>query len=252
MQTFRRSIFFLAAFVVGAGVLLAFLHQMGLFEVRAIPVELVGSSEGSRLRAEQLAGAGLKTRAQAAMKKFAGKRVWEIDLVQVRAALAKDEWIRDVLISRSFPNEIRVRVKPKLPVAVLVSKKGDFLPVTDESEVLGALPATLLPDVPLMRGETFERDKDRRESAVRFLLALNDKGVLSRRNVSEIGWSLEDGYTLTLINPKVEVKLGEDRIDLKALRASQVLSYLEVNKLNGRIVDASFSKKVLVRLRKGP
>lgn len=253
MKNLRRLTYFLSAFVLGSGVLLALVHQLGFFEVVAVPIELVaGSSEGTAPRGATAAEIRLKERLEAQLKLLTGKRIWEIDLSDVRASLAKDEWVKDVLISRAFPNEVRVRVRPKTAALIYVGKKGEFLPVTEDSTVLSALAAGNLPDVPFLRGEIFSVDRAKREAAVKFVMSLNDTGPLSRRNISEVTWTNEDGYTLTLVQPKVEVKLGDERVELKAMRVAQVLNYLSANDLKGRVIDASFSKKVLVRLRKGP
>jgi hypothetical protein len=57
---------------------------------------------------------------------------------------------------------------------------------------------------------------------------------------------------MTLIQPAVQVVLGEDSLNTKVERVAQVLNYLSAEQIKGRVIDASFSKKVLVRLRKGP
>jgi cell division protein FtsQ len=256
MQRLRRLTFFICAFILGSGVLLVFLHQTGLFEVKSVPIELVsnvaGEKPGQHSRGSSILESRLKERLEASLKPLSGKRVWEIDINDLRTALSRDEWVKDVLISRSLPNEVRVRVRPKLAAFIFVNTRGDFIPVTDEGNFLKPLTAGMLPDVPFLRGEVFAQDLARREAAVKIILSLSSQGPLSRRNISELGWTNEDGYSLTLISPKVEVKLGDDQLDLKALRVAQVLNYLSANDLKGRVIDASFSKKVLVRLRKGP
>jgi cell division protein FtsQ len=255
MQRLRGLTYFLAAFVLGSGALFASLHRLGLFEVKSVPIELVvgsGTKDGQHSRGLSILESRLKERLEASLKPLSGKRVWEIDLADLRATLARDEWVKDVLISRSLPNEVRVRVRPKTAAFILVNNRGDFVPVTEEGALLKPLAAGSVPDVPFLRGDVFAQDLARREAAVKIIFSLSSQGPLSRRNVSEMGWTNEDGYSLTLISPKVEVKLGDDRVELKALRVAQVLNYLSANDLKGRVIDASFSKKVLVRLRKGP
>jgi cell division protein FtsQ len=255
----RRITYFLATFILTSGALLVFFHHLSLFNVTDIPVEIVNgasnSSESARANTASFAGSGLKDRVANSLQKFKGQNIWNVDLAALKAAVVGDEWVKDVLISRSFPNEIRVSIRQKNPVLLLIGQQGDFFPVTDNGRLLHALPSGALPDVPILRGETFSNSDgasaDRRANAVKFILGVSDKGILSRRNISEMTWTTEDGYTLTLIQPKIEVKLGDDDIDMKAMRVAQVLSYLSINHLKGRVIDASFSKKVLVRLRKG-
>lgn len=228
------------------------MHQMGLFEVKRIPVEVVGVDNDSRARGPLATEAAMRERLESRVNKFSGYKIWEIDLKRIRASVVRDQWVRDVLISRSFPNEIKVRVRPKTPVLVVVASHGALLPVTEDAELLDAVATESWPDVPLLRGDVFEKDPQARERAVKFIMSLPTQGALSRRNVSDLSWTREEGFALTLIQPKVEVKLGDDRIDLKVMRVNQVLNYMSANQLKGRVIDASFSKKVLVRLRKGP
>lgn len=254
----------MAAFILCLGALLAFFHRMGLFEVNGIPVEVTGAADASILRRSPGAGAELQERLAQRMRSFDHLKIWEIDLGDVKAAILRDEWVKDVRISRVFPNEIRVWVNPKTPVLVLIttersagrsaekSSRTAMVPIAEDGGMLKPLGVEALPDVPLLRGDLFATDETMRLRAVEFAMNLPDRGPLGRRNVSEISWSAEEGWALTLITPKLEVKLGDERIDLKVMRVAQVVNYLSANQLKGRVIDASFSKKVLVRLRKGP
>jgi len=264
MRLARRLIYFMAAFIFCLGALLAFFHRMGLFEVSDIPVEVTGAADASILRQSPGAGTELRERLARRMQRFDRLKIWEIDLGDVKAAILRDEWVKDVRISRAFPNEIRVWVQPKTPVLVLItteksterpserSSRVAMVPITENGGMLKPLEVEALPDVPLLRGDLFATDAEMRRRAVGFTMNLPDRGALGRRNVSEISWSTEEGWALTLIAPKLEVKLGDERIDLKVMRVAQVVNYLSANQLKGRVIDASFSKKVLVRLRKGP
>jgi len=253
MRRLRFLTLFTVAFILGAGAIFALLYHAGLFEVRGIPVELISpAAEFGRPQSQSLAEKNLQARLESTLKDLRGKRIWEVDLKQMRAAIARDEWVKDVLISRVLPNQVRVLVRSKAIALVYVSKQNEFYPVAEDGALLGKQPASALPDVPFLRGEIYARETNRRLEAVRFIQALAEQGPMGVRNVSEVGWSSDDGFTLTLIQPKVEVKLGEERIELKAMRVAQVLNYLAANNLKGRVIDASFSKKVLVRLRKGP
>jgi cell division septal protein FtsQ len=246
----RRLIYFSSAFILVSGTGLAFLHQMGLFEVSSIGVEVLSSGDDAKGTPGD--DVELRTRLEKRLGTFAHKRIWEIDLGQMKAAIMHDHWVGDVRISRWFPNEIRVRVSARTPVLVLVGAKGEMIPVGEDASLMGELAPERLPDAPLLRGEFFVTDRVKREKAVAFVLGLPERGALSRRNISEITWTQDEGYTLTMINPKVEVRLGEDRASLKIARVTQVLNYLSANHLKSHVIDASFSKKVLVRLRKGP
>ena len=251
MKHLKYALIFTATLIFSTAVFLAGFHQAGIFVVGSIPVDIVGEAQNQP--SNTLPGPrGLKTRTQAALESFHQKKIWEIHLHDVKAAIMQDEWVKDVLISRSFPNQVSVRIVPKATALVLVGPKGELWPISEDGTRLATLPADALPDVPFLRGEIFAKNENKRNEAIRFALSLPENGAINQKNVSEIFWNKEDGYSLMLMQPKVEVKLGADSLDTKVLRAGQVMNYMAAHDLTGRVIDASFSKKVLVRLRKGP
>lgn len=248
MKHFRSILIFVLAFVVTGGALAAFFREAGLFQVRSIPVEVLGVSASRDVPGPM----GLKLRAEKSIARFAKKKIWEVDLGAMKATLAKDEWVKDVTISRSLPNGVKVKIEPKAAALILVGAKGELLPIAEDGARLAAIPADAIPDVPLLRGEVFGNDSNKRKEAISFVSELPANGPVSRRNLSEVAWSKDEGYSVMLMQPKVEVKFGDDVSAMRVLRVTQVLNYMSAHELKGRVVDASFSKKVLVRLRKGP
>lgn len=261
MKHLKYLFIFSAALFLGTGLILGGLHHAGLFVVDSIPVDVIGyagqaASEQASTESLQPGPRGLQSRTREALKPFGKKKLWDIELGAVKAAIMKDEWVKDVSISRMFPNSLSVKIVPKQTALVLVGAKGELWPITDEGKKLATLPADALPNVPLLRGEIFNRvglnGETKRKEAIQFALSLPEKGPITQGNVSEIFWSQEEGYAVMLMQPKVEVKLGTEALDTKVLRAGQVMNYMSAHDLKGRTIDASFSKKVLVRLRKGP
>ena len=244
-----RSLFIsISAFIVTAGVLFTVSRQAGLFEVMSIPIEVAGVNESRPV----LGPLGLKSRAEEAVAPFTKKKIWEVDLASMKSAILRDEWVKSVLISRSFPNGLRIKIEPRATSLVLVGLKGELWPLSEDGGLLSSLHADAIPDVPLLRGEIFLTNVAKRKEAIAFMQELPLNGPASRKNVSELSWSKEDGFALMLMQPKVEVKLGEEHLAIKVLRVTQALNYMSAHDLKGRVIDASFSKKVLVRLRKGP
>ncbi len=232
-----------------ASVLVAFLHQRGMFKVANVPIEVTLVAQSS---STTVGAAGLKKRLSKVAKSAIGKKIWSVDLREMRAAVVKDEWVKDVFISRTFPNGIKIKVEPKQTVSILVGSRGALWPVTDDASILSKLPADAVPDVPLLRGEIFLKDTDRLKNAVHLVTSLPANGPISKENVSEITWNKESGYSLVLMHPRIEVRLGDEKLDLKIVRVAQVVNYMNNQGVSGAIIDASFSKKVLVRVRKGP
>jgi cell division septal protein FtsQ len=252
VKIIKASLYFIAAFVLSSGVFLFGTHQLGLFDVKSIPVTIRDPivPEKSTEKASVAGPAGMRSRIEAVVKPYLNRRIWQIDLKEINAAIVRDEWVKDVLISRIFPNGLRVEVSTKTPVALLVSPKGEMYPVVADGKILGSLNSDGLIDAPLLRGDGLFTNEGRRAKAVEFIAQLPDKGPLNRRNISEVMWSEDEGFSVSLMQPKTEVKLGEEKLQIKVLRVAQVMSYLSANRLKSRLVDASSGKKVLVRLRK--
>ena len=246
----KRATIFISAFTVVLGAGLALSVRAGFFEVREIPVEVMRPSQDPKLDARS--ETRLRERVAERLKPFLGRRIWDVDLGAMRAQVAGDEWVRTVRIARAFPNDVRVTVSAKNPELLLVGADGRLRPIADDGSLLNAISPTLLPDVPIVRGPGFVESLALRQRAVEFARTLPERGPLSKKNIAEIVYTPAEGYALALATSRAEVRLGEERTPLKIARAAQVLEYLNANQLKGRVIDASFSKKVLVRLRKGP
>ena len=75
-------------------------------------------------------------------------------------------------------------------------------------------------------------------------------GPLKKENIESVDFNSVSGLTLKLLDEDVEVHFGQVNIQTKALQILRVLDYLKSQKHKARVIDASFTKKVLVRLRK--
>ncbi len=250
----KRLIFVFTFAIIVAGVGFALTRQSNLFQVRSIPIEFIedGGSEQAPFRTDAVVVDDLRARLARGLRNFEKKKLWEIDIDQVNAWLRADEWVQRAHVTRVFPNRLQISVAPRAPVFLLATAKGQMRPVTADASLLGAVENARLPDVPVLRGQPFLTDANLRRRAVEFARQLPSDGPMSSSCIAEINWSAGDGFSILLLPSRTEVKLGEGRIDLKIARVEQILDYLDAHQLKGRVIDASFSKKVLVRLRKGP
>ena len=107
-----------------------------------------------------------------------------------------------------------------------------------------------VPDVPFLRGDAFAQDAALRERAVQLIRALPETGVLSKSNIAEISWS--HGFSLLLLSPRTEIRLGESEIDTKLIRVAHVLNYLSTQGKKAPVIDSTSVKKVVVRAQHRP
>ncbi len=246
----KRVFYFTTAFALGFGILTALSMQTGIFRIDHIPVEIVESQEEDVALTESYAPKDFQARIQDTVSRFENVKIWEINLGSLRSLIYQDEWVKSVKIVRMLPNQIKISVTPKVPLMLLVSSSGKLFPVTEDGTLLSRVEASLVPDLPILKGDLFVQDVSRRGKVLDVLRQLPKDGPLAVKNIAEVTYSADEGYAFLLMSPKSNVKMGEDRIALKAARVSQVIEYLQKNKMRSRVIDASFSKKVLVRLRK--
>ena len=69
------------------------------------------------------------------------------------------------------------------------------------------------------------------------------------RSVSEIQYSKKDGLVLVLGLDDNTVIMGDREFKKRIDHVRRVVQYLRSENLRGRVIDARFSKKVVVRLR---
>ena len=234
--------------VLAAGVFLS-LRQSNVFAIRAIPLEWNGRLDKGRMELEigREIEAGIGVRFSNVM----GKRPWEIDLDSLGKSIRALPWIGDARIQRVFPDRIIVSIVPKRPLAVVVSgKTRTLLPISYDGELMPEWKSNTVPDVPFLRGEAFARDLSLRERAVQLIRALPEEGVLSRSNIAEISWS--PGFSVLLLSPRTEIRLGESDIETKLARVAHVLNYLSTQGKKAPVIDSTSVKKVVVRAHHRP
>jgi cell division septal protein FtsQ len=239
--------------VLSLGVYLA-LNQSSVFAIRAIPLEWNGRLDRGRMELE--IGREIEASIGVRFSNVMGKRPWEVDLEMLGRSIRSLPWVSDARVQRVFPDRITVSIIPKRPLAVIVTgkTKGSFnsslRPVSYDGELMAEWKSNTVPDVPFLRGEAFVTDPALRARAVELIRALPDEGVLSRSNIAEISWA--PGFSLLLLSPRTEIKLGETEIETKIIRVAHVLNYLSTQGKKAPIIDSTSVKKVVVRAHHRP
>lgn len=250
--------YFLAAFFVGLIALGAMATQTSLFNVDEIPVEVQIVNSGS---VEHILQQSVSQKISKNQKLFKNKKIWAVSLGKVHDVVVREPWVKSVRISRRLPNQVNIVVEPKRAVAMLLVQKAkgtipELRALTADGSVLKLPNSTAALDVPIARGPNLsaetEAGKEARTKLIEFIASIPNEGSLSTKNIAEISYVPNEGFSLALIPMKSTVLLGNEKIQTKVTRVSQVLDYLLAHQLRGRVIDASFSKKVLVRLRKDP
>ncbi len=245
----KRLLSFLVAFVVVpasvAGVLYH-LNGSGFFNLDNINIVV----ENADQQAQYLKPLILQLDQQ--LEKYRGQSLWRLDLKKISRETTSVFWVSSSYLSRGWPSKLTVKVTPKEVKLLYLSKGGEMLPMVDEGQFLPPVAAKQIPDVAILEGEIFEKNLEMRKKAVKVISEIPTSGKFSQKNISELRFDPKEGFWATLIQSGIRVKLGEDQVVTKSARVSQVLEYVENRQLEARVIDANLSKKVLVRLRKGP
>lgn len=226
---------------------LFYLNKRGFFDVA--DVEIV-TAEEKVAQKEFLQPLIVELKDQLATYK--NQSMWKINLSKVAKNLEQIKWIERASVQRRWPNSLIVTVEPYEVKLLFMGKNGKLLPVTEGGEFLDPIETKQAPDVALLEGEVFVKKPELRKKAVDVLQELPHEGSFSQKTISEVRYDSKEGFWMTLIKSGIQVKMGEDKIGLKAARVSKVVDYLDSREFDARVIDANLSKKVLVRLRKAP
>ena len=193
---------------------------------------------------------GLKPEFEKSLMSLKGQNIWGVSLSQVRKELLTQPWIQDVELARRFPNQIHSLIR-LYPVALLyLDSKNRIFPILENGKKMPQTKVTMTPSAPILRNNNILKDPEKLEKTLRLFLEIPQIGVLKKQNLQQVDFNKVTGLSLHLINPKLVVHLGEKNIRTKALRVLRVTDYLQSQKQKARVIDASFTKKVLVRPRK--
>lgn len=189
----------------------------------------------------------------AQMHVYEGRFFWEIPLEKVFAMATADKRVKKVSVYREFPSKVRLVIEPHTPVLSYLGRDGRIYPVARDATLLPAVAPNEAPDLPLLRGEELRDEPGLRERAIELLGSIpDDGGPLRKKTVSEILFTPKDGFKIFVSGFGSEVKMGDTDFGPKVSRVQKVLSYLDSQNIKGRVIDARFSKKVVVRVRKAP
>lgn len=235
------------AFVVSSVVsILIFLDRNQFFNIETIDIVIENSTDQARYLQS------LVTELNQNLEVYKNSSLWRIDLKTLNKNLNELSWVREVSIMRVWPRKLKITVVVKEVRFLLLAKNGKFIPVVGEGELLASVQTKQIPDVAILRSEVFEDNSELRKRVVKVMDEIPKEGSFSRKSISEVYYDDKNGFWFTLVKDAMSVKMGDGQIAQKSVRVGQVLDYIDSRKMSARVIDANLSKKVLVRLRKGP
>lgn len=182
------------------------------------------------------------------LEKIKGQNIFSLDLKKLTRTILSDRRVQEVNITRRLPGHLQLELTPKKPVLNLLNSDGRLSPISVDASLLPAVEISQAFDLPVLRGKVFKSDPSKRELALNLVAEMPQEGMLTEKTLSEITYSKDEGYSLRTLNSPGKIILGEGNFREKFKRLNEVLNYLYDRSLTWRILDARFSKKVVVKL----
>lgn len=244
LKKLRLSFVILSLLLIGAGTLLALNPHW--IRIEDIQITL---NENSK---EELIFQRIRSSLQPRTKSYKGRYFWQVPLKTVFEAVTKDKRVKSVSIYREFPSILRIEIEPHTPVLGFLSSDGRVYPVATDATLLPPLPIGEAQDLPFLRGEDFKDEPALREQALELINAIPLDGAFRKSKISEIVHTKKHGFKIFVSGQATEVQMGDTDFGPKISRVNKVMSYLDSRNIKGRVIDARFAKKVVVRVRKAP
>ena len=240
--------FLLAAFTLTSLLYATFAFlTSSLFRINKIDINLVDEASHYAIFPQ------IKESLDLRLMNLFGDYIWRVDLEKILELVERDARIKEVKVSRILPNSLLVNVVPHTPMAnVLAKNSNKIYPLSRNGDLLPPVAPKEATDGPVLRGEIFIKDKKLRMDALELLNQLPKEGELSLLRVSEILYDKKKGFQLIIEPDGATVLLGFNDFAKRLSQAQRVVDYLTNQQMSGRIIDARFAKKVVVKLRNDP
>ena len=244
MKSLKVSLTVLACILAGLITLVAFNSHW--VRIETVQIDLAKDSN------QELLFERIRTSLMQQLKVYEGRYFWQVPLKTVFQIARKDRRVKGAFVFRDFPSRLRIQIEPHTPLLAYLSGDGRVYPVATDAALLPPIPITESPDLPFLRGEDLKDELGLREKTIELFSAIPNEGPLNKTNVSEIVYGKKEGFKIFVNGTRAEIKVGDSDFGPKLSRAQKVLAYLDSRNIKGRVIDARFSKKVVVRVRNTP
>jgi cell division protein FtsQ len=158
--------------------------------------------------------------------------LWSLRTSKLKKHLEKHSWIESAIVKRKWPNALRIKIRERVPVA-LINKKSGLYYIDKKGVVISSVLPTDGLDYPIITGKEEATGPDALPNAkwlqdtlsfIRY--AGSGNPVLPKQNISEIHVGPEGQLTLYLADNPFPIYLGQGEMKKKYGRLSKVLSWL--------------------------
>lgn len=221
-----------------------FRTQSDFFLVEEVPLEIEYDESNVEL------AHGLRPLLLEKKSQWVGANIWSLSLNEIRRDFLAIDRIQDVEISRHFPNKINLLVRLNPIVFLYTDNRNQLFPITPRGTVMEVVQASHAPWAPILRNRKIVSSRDDLLKLIELYQQVPKINFLRADNIASVDFDNTTGLSIRLIQGDELIHLGQQDVATKGLQVVRVMDYLKSQKQKARVIDASFSKKVLVRLRK--
>lgn len=233
-------------FCLGLLAIQVLIKEDSLFQIQTVEFDIRGNPD------QMAAWKDLNEKVQKILQGYKGRSLMAVALGDIRKKLIQLSDVEDLQIYKSWPQTLKVQYSLPSLRALSPIDRDRFRALSIRGTWIGPLTWAQLPDLPWLRGSWIEKRPELLKEVLGLLNGLPAKGGVTFSRIAEVNYNDLDGFILTLVQTGQQIVFGQSDFEIKAHRTSQVLEYLQTKNLESRVIDANFSKKVLVRLRNQP
>jgi cell division protein FtsQ len=184
------------------------------------------------------------------LKGVGQRNIWSLSKEEIGRRVQSHPYVREVAVRKAFPDKLVVRIEEREPVAMI---NLDALYYVDErGGIFKRLTAYDAKNFPILTG--FSRDDLMAKDPVTIrnlkrtidLLRHTETGSLSR-NISEVHYDAQDGYTLVTRDHGLQFKIGTMAFPEAMQRVEEAMPKLASLGKEKGIVDLKTAGRIFVR-----
>lgn len=184
-----------------------------------------------------------------------GVNLFRLELDRIKQRLLENHWVRDVILTKRFPQTLSVQVIYRQPVALLQGAHGVLQFIDADGSLFGPVTLRGRSDLPLVHGLPDGDVGDRlRLEAIRLIRAWEAYSWRTVNQLSQVSWDEEEGFTAWFaFSPSYRISAilgpGADLSGMEAVlsRIDRVLMHSLKHSLPVRQIFADANKKIVVR-----
>ncbi len=227
--------------------LYAALHSP-LFMVRV--VEVVDQPEDAPLDAREISSLAAVPLGEVSL--------FDVNLRSIEKRLTGNSWVRNVILTKRFPQTLSIQVVYRNPVGLLQGARGGLQYIDEDGSLFGPVSLRARPDLPLLSGVPAEPTDVTFQNVLAVLKTWSKYQWSVANQVSQLSFDPEEGYQLWLTfapSQRVVVTLGQDFDGIQQpdhlARIDAVLRYVSTKAIAIRQIYADANKKIVVRTVRG-